>query len=444
MIIRRAVCSDLDALLRVFERARAYMRETGNPTQWGNSHPTKEQTIQDIENGNCIILEENGKIFGTCAMIFGEDPTYGRIDGGKWLNNEPYVTLHRVASSGERGGILKEMLDYAFSRAHNVRIDTHRENAVMRHLLTKNGFAECGIIYLANGDPRIAYQKELNMKKTISEKVFDEERALYASDGIVVENCRFSGPADGESALKESRNCKVQNCCFELRYPFWHNHNMSVTGCELTESCRAAFWYDEDMTVEQSLLHGIKAFRECRNFTLRKCSINSAEFGWNCRDIRIYDSQIRSEYFLLNGANIEMNDTEFNGKYSFQYTKNGQISNCVLNTKDAFWHSENLTVTDSIVAGEYLGWYSKNLHLIRCKITGTQPLCYCENLVLEDCTMEGCDLAFEYSNVQATIRGGIASVKNPIHGSIAADRIDEVILDCNRKPDSDCIIKTRT
>ena len=113
----------------------------------------------------------------------------------------------------------------------------------------------------------------------------------------------------------------------------------------------------------------------------------------------------------------------------------------MLDTKDAFWQTENVTVYNSFINGEYLGWYSKNLRLVRCRIGGTQPLCYCENLVLEDCTFEpDADLAFEYSTVQATVKGHIASVKNPRSGSIRAGSVGEIIIDANIKDPGDCII----
>ena len=103
------------------------------------------------------------------------------------------------------------------------------------------------------------------------------------------------------------------------------------------------------------------------------------------------------------------------------------ISDSTLKTKDAFWHAKDVTVTDSVIDGEYLGWYSEGLTLIRCHIKGTQPLCYCKRLRLIDCTMENCDLAFEYSDVDATVHGEILSVKNPRSGKIVADKIGEII-----------------
>ena len=115
------------------------------------------------------------------------------------------------------------------------------------------------------------------------------------------------------------------------------------------------------------------------------------------------------------------------GKYSFQYMKNLEITDSVLDTKDAFWHSENVTVRNSVVKGEYLGWFSQGLTLIDCKISGTQPLCYCKDLKLINCTMEDTDLSFEYSDVEADVRGHVLSIKNPRSGSIVVDSVGEII-----------------
>ena len=126
---------------------------------------------------------------------------------------------------------------------------------------------------------------------------------------------------------------------------------------------------------------------------------------------------------------MDITGLKMTGKYSFQYCQDLTIRDSVLDTKDAFWHAKNVTVYDSVIKGEYLAWYSENLRLVRCKIIGTQPLCYCKNLILEDCRMEQCDLSFENSQVTATIRGAVDSVKNPAGGVIEADAIGQVILD---------------
>lgn len=262
-----------------------------------------------------------------------------------------------------------------------------------------------------------------------SDKTYDEERALYGISDALVKNCRFDGPADGESALKESRRITAEDCFFNLRYPFWHVTDAVIKNCEMTDKCRAALWYDENVKLVSCDLHGIKALRECRGVTLENCDVISPEFLWRCRDITVEGGRIESEYPFFECRDMLITDHELKGKYSFQYTENVTVKASKLDTKDAFWHSKNVTVTDSVIKGEYLGWYSENLHLVRCHIIGTQPLCYCRGLVLEDCTTEGCDLAFERSEVKATLKGHIDSIKNPACGEITADSIGEVILE---------------
>lgn len=263
--------------------------------------------------------------------------------------------------------------------------------------------------------------------KTIKNQTFGEERALYNSSNLRLENCAFDGEEDGESALKECKNIQLENCYMNLRYPFWHIDGLKISASELTENCRAALWYDRDVKIYDTSMNGIKALRECSDIRLEKVKANSPEFCWRSRDIYIKDSAINSQYGFFESCNIRAEGLDFSGKYSFQYTRNLRISRSVLDTKDAFWHAKNVVVRDSVVKGEYLGWYSDGLTFINCRIIGTQPLCYCKNLRLTDCTMEDCDLAFEYSDVRADINGKIVSVKNPLKGQIVADEIGEIV-----------------
>ncbi|MBA2861067.1 DUF3737 family protein [Methanococcus maripaludis] len=299
-----------------------------------------------------------------------------------------------------------------------------------------------GIIPLAN--TKYPESVEQKVEPTVYNGLnLDEERALYGVHNATISNCIFDGPLDGESALKESEDIYVLNCDFKLRYPFWHVKNAKIENSRMTETCRAAIWYSNHMTIIKSHLGGIKALRECEDITIEDCTIQSPEFGWFSHKITVKNTELESEYPFLQSSDILFDNFVLNGKYSFQYVENVEIKNSRLDTKDAFWHSKNVTVSDSIVKGEYLGWYSENLKLIRCKIIGTQPLCYAEGLVLEDCEMIDCDLSFEYSNVNASIKGSITSVKNPNGGHIIADSIEEIILDENQHADSSCVIEVR-
>lgn len=266
------------------------------------------------------------------------------------------------------------------------------------------------------------------MRQEIMGKRFDEERALYNLHCADILDCVFSGPADGESVLKEARDIRLENCRFSLRYPLWHVEKFRLHDSRMDELTRAPIWYSRDGVITDTDIHGIKAIRECENIRLSGCTVTSEEFGWKSRNISVTDSTLHAQYLFLDSRDVTLDRVEMQGKYSFQYMENLHIRNSVLDTKDAFWHSRNVTVEGCLVKGEYLGWFSDALTLINCKIIGTQPLCYCKNLKLVNCTMESTDLAFEYSDVQATVTGHVDSIKNPRSGEIVADSVGEVIL----------------
>ncbi len=273
--------------------------------------------------------------------------------------------------------------------------------------------------------------------KEIKNERFGEERALYGVQDIKLIDCKFDGKEDGESALKEAKHFILENCYMNLRYPLWHDDDVELKQVTMTENCRAALWYTTNVKIQNSKLFGIKALRECKDIEIKNTEIESPEFGWRSENISLEDVKInKSEYLFFEGKNLTLKNVDFKGKYSFQYVENMLIENSILDTKDAFWHSKNVTVKNSIVKGEYLAWYSQNLTLIDCKIIGTQPLCYCENLKLMNCEMIDTDLAFEYSDVEATIQGSIDSIKNPRAGYIEADEIKDIILtkDAKYKP----------
>lgn len=266
------------------------------------------------------------------------------------------------------------------------------------------------------------------MRKTIEKQTFDEERALYHTCHADILGCVFAGPADGESVLKESRDIALRDCAFSLRYPLWHVQGFSMAHSTMDEKTRAAIWYAHGGKIENCRLDGIKAVRECTDIEISDSRINSAEFGWKSAGITLRDTEITSEYIFFGSRDVRLEHVNMHGKYSFQYMENLEIVDSVLDTKDAFWHSRNVTVRNSVVKGEYLAWFSDGLTLINCKIIGTQPLCYCKNLRLVDCTMEATDLSFEYSDVVATVKGHVDSVKNPRSGSITLDSVGEVIM----------------
>ena len=161
MQISKAKIEQLSEILCIYEDARRFMKENGNPNQWGANNPPSEKTIDDIERGKLYVVTEDDAILAVFFFDLSDDPTYKFIYEGKWLNDKSYGVIHRIAvSSKARGkGIAKLCFDYAFSFCNNLRIDTHINNIPMQKALSKSGFIKCGIIHLPDGGERIAFQK---------------------------------------------------------------------------------------------------------------------------------------------------------------------------------------------------------------------------------------------------------------------------------------------
>lgn len=263
----------------------------------------------------------------------------------------------------------------------------------------------------------------------IQNQTYDEERAMYGTKGLLLKNCRFAGPADGESALKEARDITLDDCYFDLRYPFWHDAGITLNRCSMTENCRASLWYSTRIGLFGCTMNGIKALRECSDVRMKDCQVVSPEFGWSVSRGEFEDSSFESEYFMLRSRDLVFRNISLKGKYSFQYVENAVFENCTLDTKDCLWHAKNILVRNSVVKGEYLSWYSENVTFENCTIIGTQPLCYCKNLQLINCTMQDTDLAFERSEVNATLNAPILSIKNPLSGLIRVPGAGEIIRD---------------
>ena len=160
-MIRKATYDDLPVLMDVFRKARGIMRSSGNMNQWNDGYPSEAVVRMDIDNGHCVVLCEEGEVVATMAFIPGPDPTYAEIYDGGWLSDAPYHVIHRIAVAEPGHNAAKALLDWGFGQAGSIRIDTHKDNVIMHHVLSKYGFTHCGVILLANGDPREAYQKDL-------------------------------------------------------------------------------------------------------------------------------------------------------------------------------------------------------------------------------------------------------------------------------------------
>lgn len=269
---------------------------------------------------------------------------------------------------------------------------------------------------------------------------FEGERILFARHDIELENVHIGV---GESALKKCSDVVALKCTFDGKYPFWHTDRFRTEYCTFNIGARSGLWYSRDCVMKHCIVEAPKMFREMDGVDVEYTDFpNGQEMFWNCRNIRLSHVGIdQCDYLFMNSHNIEISDYRQNGNYSFQYGKNIRIRNAEIHSKDAFWNTENVVIEDSLLDGEYLGWHSVNLTLIRCKILGTQPLCYARRLRLVDCTFgEDADLAFEESDVHATVLSPVTSIKNPSSGRIEVPAVGEIIIDENVVAPANCDI----
>lgn len=276
----------------------------------------------------------------------------------------------------------------------------------------------------------------------IENKEFGGERPLFATKNLKLENVTIHA---GESALKRCRDIEAVNCRFEGKYPFWHVDGFKIDRCLFTPGARAALWYSRNLVMTDTQVDAPKMFREMEHLKLTDVKIPDAqETLWHCSDVMLENVEVsHADYLFMHSADIRINHYRQQGNYSFQYCRNVEIDNADIDSKDAFWGTENVTVRNSRLNGEYLAWHSRGLRLINCHISGTQPLCYCKDLVLENCTFDAdADLAFEESEVEATINGPVTSIKNPTSGNIRCASVGEIIIDENVQAPANCKIIT--
>ena len=161
-IIRQATHADMAEIMMVMVSARQIMRSSGNLRQWDDSYPSEDIISSDMERCGGFVLEEDGRVVAYYAFLASPEPTYEKIYDGRWIDNEhSYHVIHRIASYPDVHHVFRDIMEYAFSKDRNIRIDTHRDNHIMQHNIEKHGFTYCGIIHLASGDERLAYQKYL-------------------------------------------------------------------------------------------------------------------------------------------------------------------------------------------------------------------------------------------------------------------------------------------
>ncbi len=277
----------------------------------------------------------------------------------------------------------------------------------------------------------------------IKNKEFGGERPLFATQELRLENIKIT---DGESGIKHCRNIEAKDCSFYGKYPWWHVDGALIEDCFFAPESRSAIWYTNHLVMRRCRIDAPKFFREMKDVELEDVQMNDAdETFWRVEDLRLKNVTLRGgTYPFMFSKNIYVDGLDSDSKYVFQYCQDVEIHHAKILTKDSFWECENITIYDSVLDGEYLAWHSKNVRLVNCHLAGEQLLCYADNLVLENCTFDSkCDRVFEYSTVQADIRGHIENIKNPTSGHIIADSIGSVTIDENVRQPNDCVIEVR-
>lgn len=266
------------------------------------------------------------------------------------------------------------------------------------------------------------------------------ERPLFASHDLRLENVTVT---DGESAIKQCQRMEAYNCKFYGKYPWWHVDGAVIDQCYFALDARSAIWYTNNLVMRNTRIDAPKFFREMKNVVLENVEITDAdETFWRVSGLKLKNVRLHGgTYPFMFSQDIYVDGLESDSKYVFQYCRNVEVHNAKILTKDSFWECENVVVYDSVLDGEYLGWHTKNLKLVNCRLAGEQLLCYTENLVLENCTFDpACDRLFEYSTVEADIRGHIENIKNPTSGHIIADSIGSITIDENVHQPNNCVI----
>ena len=256
-----------------------------------------------------------------------------------------------------------------------------------------------------------------------------EYRAFYGSKNVQFRNIIIDGIEQGEGAFVECCNINLEDTKIFLNYTLWHCHNLSIYKSLFDPKTRSSMWYCENIEIVNCKINTVKACRNCSNLSLKDSIINSEDFGWKCEGINIINCKISGINSFLDSSNVIADEAGLNGKFMFQYSDNIKMLNTIVDSKDCFWHGKNIYCKNCQFVGEHLGWYSENCIFENCHIDSIRPFCYCKKLKLINCTMSKCPGSFEYSDVNADIKGHVDSIKNLLSGKVVVDSLGEYIHD---------------
>lgn len=162
---RYARVTDIPVIMTIIGQAKRRLNGLG-VDQWQDGYPDEAAIRKDIQNKNGHVFTKEGEVVAYAAAVFDRDPYYEHIDG-RWLTDNPYVVVHRIAvhdrhtHQGVATDIMKAVERMAVKKGvPSFRIDTHHDNHYMRNMIRSVGFTLCGIVQVRDGI-RLAYEKIL-------------------------------------------------------------------------------------------------------------------------------------------------------------------------------------------------------------------------------------------------------------------------------------------
>jgi hypothetical protein len=254
-----------------------------------------------------------------------------------------------------------------------------------------------------------------------------QTRPFFGSKNSYFKNIIIDGIYPEDSAFNESNNITIEDTYIILKYCLYNCNNVCLFKTILDVNSRSSIWYCENIELVNCKLNSVKACRNCSNLTLKDCIINSDNFGWKCQGIRIINCKMSGVALFLGSSTASVEGSEFNTDYIFQYSDNIKILDSTIVSRDTFWNSKNIYCKNCKFTGEFLCWYSENCVFENCHIDGDMPICYSKKIKLINCTMANCLWGFEYSDIEADIKGHVGSIRSVLSGKIVVDSLGEYV-----------------
>ncbi len=267
-----------------------------------------------------------------------------------------------------------------------------------------------------------------------------DPRALFGARRAEVSDTHFTK----EEALMRAGELTLSDSTFSAPRPLAHVTDALIRTCHFEKDAVSLLSHAGTATLQGCTVEAPHGCEMAKDLTIDTCQITACDFGTSTSNLTLTDTLIAGARALAHTRDVTMTDMDITSDRALSYAMGGTIDFSTLAGEELLFGAENLTISDTVLDGDRIGWYSNHLTLTHCVISGDRPFAYAKNLTLIDCALDpSCREAFERSEVEATLRGALSSVRNPLHGSITADALGEVIFDDTAAPGTDCKITAK-